>query len=164
MQNLISKTKRDFLMQVEKRYNELRGDRTCLDLDAQLAINVVLDKEFNRLPLTNEERSLIEVYDWYDNIPDAYFAYWQDNCRYGAKITNFMGEVLGRVIKRGTPYRMGQFSKKVRVLVCGTNGAVYKGTAELDDGTYIRMRLVKAHANRAGTQSPLLKQQMQEAS
>jgi hypothetical protein len=143
-EKIISKKDRDFLMQIETRTRELLSKRTSLDTKEQADLNAVIEKEFGRASLSNEERGMVELHDWHHNPPADYFAYYSNECRVGDSITTFMGDVIGTVVSNGPIHSKKTYSAKRSVTIRGTNGLIYDGLAEMWNGTYVRMRASKA--------------------
>ncbi|MGH7260795.1 MAG: hypothetical protein ACREI9_08955 [Nitrospiraceae bacterium] len=85
---------------------------------------------------TNHELAKMEDYEWHKDPPRKYFAYYDKGMK---SITGWMGNVLGKITWMGKPYRVGNYSRKVALLAQGSNGVFYKGLAELDSGTYVRL-------------------------
>jgi len=92
--------------------------------------------------VTNEERSLAEVFDWVHDPPSEYFLYIDVE---KGKATTWMGDSLGDVTL-GKPYRVpafGQSSERCAVWVTGTNGCKYYGTYYRSSGDYARVKRCK---------------------
>jgi len=88
---------------------------------------------------SNEERGAAELYAWVHDPPDKYLAYYNDAM---TEIHTWMGDVIGRIVSRGTPTRrMGGTTQSVRVV--GTNGVRYHGVCNKTGGTYCRLRRTK---------------------
>jgi hypothetical protein len=90
---------------------------------------------------TNEERSKIELYEFVHQPPQKYFAYYNNDL---TKITNWMGETIGEIVRKGQPYKAGfGGSRVVNVTIRAVNGLTYSGKCFLDAGTYCRMTALK---------------------
>ena len=87
--------------------------------------------------VSNDERGLVEEYEWLTDPPDRYFAYPASN---DMTITNWTGIVLGAVTYRGDHWRsnFGDWRRSIRMR--GTNGRDYAGIIY---GTYARLRATK---------------------
>lgn len=88
---------------------------------------------------TNEEKSLIEDYEWRMFPPSRYFAYYDSAM---TKITGFMGNLIGRIVYKGTVQKVWG-GKRQNVTIRGTNNVMYSGVCNLTGGTYCRMKRVK---------------------
>lgn len=87
----------------------------------------------------NEEKALIEDYEWRMFPPSRYFGYYDSAM---TKITGFMGNVLGRIIRKG-PVTKAWGGKRQNVTVRGTNNVLYSGVCNLTGGTYCRLKRIK---------------------
>lgn len=105
--------------------------------------------KFAPVQVTNEERGLLELFDFVAEKPDRYFAYVREiNGKLGAApITTWMGDKLGEVIYAGREYRCPAFggygSKRINIRVRAITGEVYSGTYYKSSGDYCRLRKVK---------------------
>lgn len=97
---------------------------------------------------TNKDRSDIEVYEFLNDPPSRYFAYYDNDLR---KITNWMGVKLGAIIDRGSPWTSNMGDRRVNVVVRAINGREYVGTCFLTSGTYCRLRVRRKKAKRSAT-------------
>jgi len=88
---------------------------------------------------TNEEKSRIEDFEWRMFPPARYFAYYD---RGMTKITGFMGNLLGRIVYKGSVTRAFG-GKRQNVTVMGTNNVMYSGVCNLTGGTYCRLKRIK---------------------
>lgn len=102
---------------------------------------------YNLEPVSNEERSAVEVYEFAHNIPDKYFLYVKrDSAPYpGGKpgygiATTWTGDKLGDVIF-GTSFRSNFGDTRVPIRMRGINGRWYVGTYYESAGDYARVRL-----------------------
>lgn len=97
---------------------------------------------------TNEERSQVEVYEFFHDPPDRYFVYVDPQFK---KVRTWMGDVLGDILWTGSEYRspMGDRRRNIRVL--GINGVMYSGTCYVSAGDYCRIRKMSAKAQRRET-------------
>jgi hypothetical protein len=86
--------------------------------------------------ITNEERSLIEVYEFYRDKPQSYFAYVTGGMSY---IMTWAGDRLGRITSRSCRNRQG----RVSIVVMGDNGVRYYGTHYSTTGDYCNLRAYK---------------------
>lgn len=102
-------------------------------------------EESRRDPSSNEDRSLVEVYEFehMDAGKDGYMAYWKD----GRVIVNWMGAVLAEILHQGGSYRSpafgGRGSERVNFRALGIDGHTYSGTYYKSSGDYVRMKRVK---------------------
>ena len=88
---------------------------------------------------TNEEKSQIEDFEWRMYPPSRYFAYYDSAM---TKITGFMGNVLGRIIWKGSVTRAFG-GKRQNITIVGTNNVMYAGVCNLTGGTYCRLKRIK---------------------
>jgi len=90
--------------------------------------------------ISNDERSSIEVYEFCNDIPKAYFLYIsQEN----HDAHTWTGEHLGRA-SFGREFRDNFGGRRVPVTVKAINGRTYHGTFFKSAGDYARVRLAKA--------------------
>lgn len=88
---------------------------------------------------TNEERGVVEQYEWNTNPPANYFCYI--NCT-KREATTWMGDRLGEVAF-GREFRDNFGGKRVPITVYGTNGKMYHGYYYKSSGDYARIKLAK---------------------
>jgi len=88
---------------------------------------------------TNEEKSQIEDFEWRMYPPSRAFGYYDAAM---TKITGFMGNVLGRIIWKGSVTRAFG-GKRQNITIVGTNNVMYAGVCNLTGGTYCRLKRIK---------------------
>lgn len=90
--------------------------------------------------VSNEERGALELYEWFTDIPERYFAYVKEGKALGElhTVTTFMGDSLGHC-SLGPVWRSNLGDRRRSVILIGTNGARYHGTYYCDAGTYCRL-------------------------
>ena len=88
---------------------------------------------------TNEERSMIETYEFIHNPPQRYFAYVDFK---GGNLTTWTGEFLGEIdfISR---WRNNMGDTRYSVRVHAVNGKEYYGTYYASAGDYCRLTMKK---------------------
>lgn len=94
--------------------------------------------------ISNEEVSLIEVYQFINDPPEKYFAYvkgYRGYCSVGELVT-WTGDKLGTVTF-GVKYRDNFGGIRVPIRVQAINGRVYHGTYFESSGDYARIRVCK---------------------
>jgi hypothetical protein len=97
------------------------------------------DKPAHILDVSNAERSALEVFRFYTDIPIKYFLYIDE--RQHAAIT-WTGEKLGDV-GFGREWRDNFGGKRVSINVQAINGLLYHGTYYKSSGNYARIKLAK---------------------
>ena len=98
------------------------------------------DKPASVPDVSNDERGLLEKFDWVNDPPDRYFAYIQ-----GRSITTWNGEILGSVMF-GREYRDNFGGRRIPVRVIACNGHEYFGTYYTSAGDYCRLKKRKGAA------------------
>lgn len=106
--------------------------------------------------ITNEERSMIERFEFCRDKPDRYFLYVQgtpnnEPNHSQVTVTTFTGATLGEG-KLGVKYRVkgrrgqpgGPADVRYPITVTAINGETYKGVYYADQGTFARVRKVAA--------------------
>lgn len=91
----------------------------------------------------NDARAKLELYDFVHEKPERYFAYYRDNAAAGELIVNWTGLTLGRIESAGAIWTSNFGDKRRSVRVRGVNGVTYIGTAQLSNGTYVRLRAIR---------------------
>lgn len=108
--------------------------------------------------VTNEERSLLEVYEFLRDQPGRYFSYvlhnspsqaagGKDAAKVGDRIANFLGDKLGVISWAGSWYHVNGFgtrSTRQNVRVTAINGLVYSGVYFVSSGDYVRLKVVSS--------------------
>ena len=92
--------------------------------------------------VSNRAKSKLEVHEFMRSPPDELCAYYKDDARVGEAITNWMGETLGHVTKRGRETRPFG-GKVVSIQMRGKNGVMYAGRCNLSSGTYCKLRRMR---------------------
>lgn len=120
----MDKNKRDALRAQEEKFRAWLGIRTSYLLEEVPA---------DCPPLTNEQRSAVEVYDFVNDPPQKYFAYVSEKTM---TITTWMGNLLGKITRVGDTYRclFGDTRRSIHVL--GVNGLRYYGVYYQSSGDY----------------------------
>lgn len=101
------------------------------------------------LDVTNEERSLVEEYDWMTNPPTKYLIYITESAgsapglSFSARATTWTGLHLGNVIESGRMFRSNFGDVRVPINVFGTNGKMYFGTYYRSSGNYARIKMLE---------------------
>ena len=90
-------------------------------------------------PVTPDETSTLEVYDFVDNPPDKYFAYVNSDKK---QITTWTGERLGDCTF-GREYHSNMGDLRVSIHVRAINGRRYHGTYYKSAGDYCRLKVCK---------------------
>lgn len=129
-------------------YNEYHKQREILCQGR----NYVTAEEQKLLPEcpTSEQISSLEVYEFVNDPPKKYFAYVhryqvRENLRtYPDNVTTWTGEVLGRVIDFGRPYKTNMGDERINIRVKAINGKEYFGTYYKSSGDYCRLTMKKA--------------------
>lgn len=119
----------------ETSRNALYHGESCFTHDM---IQAIADHSGHQPP-TNEERGLVEQYEWNANPPSRYFGYI--NCE-RKELTTWTGERLGRVVF-GREFRDNFGGKRVPITVYGTNGRMYHGTYYKSSGDYARIKMAR---------------------
>lgn len=136
---MLTTSEHSTLRAIEARYHELRGKRACLNQSEQAEIASTIRAEFGREPLTNDERSQIEVFEFVNEPPSRYFLYINEK---DGMATTWMGENLGSVYF-GSPFRSNMGDTRVPVTIRAINGRMYTGTYYKSAGDYARVRVAK---------------------
>jgi len=90
--------------------------------------------------VTNEERSLLEVYEFVnDPPPERYFLYISNDHK---RATTWTGDLLGTVVT-GAPWRSNLGDKRIPITVYAVNGKTYYGTFYTGAGDYARVKRAK---------------------
>lgn len=107
--------------------------------------NVVTQEEAALLPepLTREQISQIEVFEFRNDPPLKYFAYVNCQGNYPSYITTRTGEILGEVVTFGAAYRSNMGDVRQNITIRAINGKRYTGTYYKSSGNYCRLRMVK---------------------
>jgi len=99
----------------------------------------------------------LELHRFTTERPAHLFAYYKgDSPKSGEAITNFTGEKLGHVVSTGSIYKTGSGYPRTRMLpvrVRAITGDVYSGVANLDTGTYVKLKKVGGKASAAKHES-----------
>jgi hypothetical protein len=90
------------------------------------------------LTVTNDERSEVEVYEFLNSPPLKYFAYVKSAPK--AVLTNWMGYVLGDIVKWGYAHKGNMGDVRVAITVRAINGYMYTGTYYKSAGDYARIK------------------------
>lgn len=86
---------------------------------------------------TNEERSIVEVYEFVIRPPERYFLYIDEKTN---RATTWTGANLGSVTL-GRPFRDNFGGKRRSVTMRGINGRTYHGWAFVSSGSYARVKI-----------------------
>lgn len=90
----------------------------------------------------NEETSVIEVWEFLNNIPKKYFSYIDEDKQ---EMITWTGQKLGDV-SFGKEYRDNFGGRRVPISVKGINGKSYYGTYYKSSGNYCNIKLYKKNA------------------
>ncbi len=138
--NTITKLEYDIHRNRINRYEETRNrlyPGVCC-FTPEMIDNIVRTAGITSSP-TNEERSVVEVYEFVNDPPDRYFAYINEKTR---TCNTWMGDKLGEV-GFGRAYRSNMGDIRVPITVYGINGKKYHGYYYKSAGDYCRIRLAK---------------------
>ena len=92
-------------------------------------------------PITNEEISAIEVYEFINDPPERYFAYINEKDK---TMTTWTGDILGKVLGLWSLGWRSNFGDiRVSIEVIGINGKRYHGTFYKSAGDYCRIKSYK---------------------
>ncbi|MDX3966145.1 MAG: hypothetical protein QHD01_06035 [Bradyrhizobium sp.] len=91
-------------------------------------------------PVTNEERSALEIFEFLRDKPERYFLYIS---RDKGLATTWTGDELGRVTF-GCTYRDNFGGERVAITVHAISGDTYHGTYYKSSGDYARVKKAKA--------------------
>ncbi|MBB4398721.1 hypothetical protein [Bradyrhizobium sp. ERR14] len=108
-------------------FNDWLGDRTSYhpsEVPAHLK------------PVTNEERSALEIFEFLRDKPESYFLYIS---RDKGLATTWTGDELGRVVF-GRTYRDNFGGERVAITVHAISGDTYHGTYYKSSGDYARIK------------------------
>jgi len=90
-------------------------------------------------PPSNRAKGKAELYGFMERPPEKLFAYYKGDARVGDAITNWPGDVLGIITRRGKESRpLG--GRVVSVVMRGKNGVYYAGRCNLSSGTYCTLK------------------------
>jgi len=90
-------------------------------------------------PPSNRAKGKAELYGFLTRPPEKLFAYYKGDARVGDAITNWLGDVLGIITRRGKETRpMG--GRAVSIVMRGKNGVHYAGRCNLSSGTYCTLK------------------------
>jgi hypothetical protein len=99
----------------------------------------------------------LELHRFTTERPSHLFAYYKGGSpKSGEAITNFTGEKLGHVVSTGSIYHAGSGYPRTRMLpvrVRAITGDVYAGVANLDTGSYVKLKKVGSKASAAKHES-----------
>lgn len=90
-------------------------------------------------PVTNADRSAVEVYEFYHNQPERYFLYISEAKRIA---TTWTGDKLGDV-SFGAKFNDNFGGTRVPITIVAINGRVYHGTYFKSSGDYARVKIAK---------------------
>ena len=123
----MTKEERDALMAQEEKFIAWLGKRGSYRLEEVPA---------NCPPLTNAQRSAVEVYDFVNDPPQKYFAYVSKETM---TVRTWIGDSLGRITWLGKSYSclFGDTRRAINIL--GVNGLTYHGVYYESSGDYCRL-------------------------
>ena len=99
--------------------------------------------------VSNEECSMVEVFDFCHNKPTRYFAYVKINTQRESQwdimgtLTTWNGDVLATITRIGKRWRSNFGDKRQALTAKGVNGLWYSATYYESAGDYCRMRAIK---------------------
>lgn len=94
--------------------------------------------------VSSDELSSVEVYDFFFEKPQHYFAYVRQDLR---AVTTFTEEFLGEVVSHGTPYSSNLGDRRQHLTIKAINGLTYSAIYYSSAGTYCRMKAQKGEGH-----------------